>query len=136
MGSEPPSLELVAAYVRHRQRATLAALAAVVPVAVGLGLIALACVMVNGSGVALLAMLWPVAIVARVAANLVEERRTLAVAARLLTGPTVALQVRRRQLWIDGPSHRVRLPLPRAARRAPPPGLPPARALRAGRRGG
>jgi hypothetical protein len=86
MGSEPPSLELVAAYVRHRQRATLAALAAVVPVAATLGLIALACVMVNGGGVALLAMLWPVAIIARVAANLVDERRALAVAARLLTG--------------------------------------------------
>lgn len=136
MGPDPPRLELVAAYVRQRQRATLASLALVVPVAVTLGLLALGSVMLNGTGVALLAMLWPVAIVARIVANLVDERRALAVAARLLAGPAVALQVRRRQLWIDGPSHRVRLPLPRAALRDPPPALPPARALRGGRRGG
>jgi len=135
MVPEPPRRELVAAYVRHRQRATLVALAAVVPAAVVLGLVTIASLMVSGSGVALLGMLWPVAILARVAANLADERRALAVAARLLGGDAVALRVHRRQLWIDGADRRVRLPLGRGLTpAAPPPALPPARALRAPRR--
>ena len=136
MGPEPPSLELVAAHVRRRQRATLAALTALVPAAVVLGLLALAALMVNGSGVALLGMLWPVVIVVRIAANLADDRRALAAATRLLAEPAVAVRVHRRELWIDGRDRRVRLPLGRGLTpTAPPPALPPARALRIARRG-
>ena len=128
---EPVSATAVAAYVRRRERSTFGGLVALTPVVALLALLAIATVTLSNPLFGVLSLVWPVAMVGRVATQLFEEHGRLRRARQLLAAPDVACLVRSRMVWISAGGDQVGLRLEHRAALAA--ALPVARVLSRGR---
>jgi hypothetical protein len=107
---EPVSATTVAAYARRRQRVTLGGLVAMAPVAAVVVVLGIATfTLSNPLGV--IPLVWPIAMMGRVAAQLLEEYGRLRRARELLADPEVTCLVRSRMVWISAGGDQVGLRL-------------------------
>lgn len=134
MTSRPVSATTVAVYLRRRQRATVAGLMAMTPIAVLVAVLGAATIALQSSLFSLVALAWPVMMIGRVAVRLFDDHRRVHQARALLDQPGVICTTRGHLLHVSAGDAHVRVELEHSGALAPPRrALPPARALFRGR---